>query len=168
MARTIHELPLETELWQWDTEQYLRVPDGVTEVHYNTCGRCVIAVGVSENLAKIPDELLQVCRNITGWTYDGDETCAQFVIRLRHRAKPPGYIYTPTEIKSWENLEARVTTLEEGGIPDLQLGHALEYDSENRLSVIVANEAEPDNTLPISSGGVSLLVGNINALLKTI
>lgn len=57
-------------------------------------------------------------------------------------------------------------TLESGGVPDLKLGHALEYDSENRLSVIVTDEAEPSNTFPISSRGVSLLVGNINSLLE--
>lgn len=168
MVETIHELPSETELWQWDTGQYLKVPDGILEVHYHVGGRCAVAVEVSENLARIPDELLQSCRNITCWTYDTTQTHSQYILRVRHRDKPPNYIYTPTEIKSWEDLEARVTALEESGVPDLKLGHALEYDPENRLSVIVTDEATPDNTLPISSRGVSMLVGNINVLLETI
>lgn len=39
---------------------------------------------------------------------------------------------------------------------------------KNTISVITTNEAEEDNTIPITSGGVYKELGNINALLSTI
>lgn len=38
----------------------------------------------------------------------------------------------------------------------------------NVLSVNVATEPDPDNTLPISSAAVAITVGNIDEILKTI
>lgn len=50
-----------------------------------------------------------------------------------------------------------------------KIGHGLTLDEEtNTLSVHVANEVEKDNTLPISSAAVEVVVGNINVLLTTI
>ncbi len=47
-------------------------------------------------------------------------------------------------------------------------GHALYYDEGGKLSVQVAGEPEPDNTLPITAAAVHTSVGNIEILLKTI
>ena len=38
----------------------------------------------------------------------------------------------------------------------------------NTISVITTNEVEQDNTRPITSAGVDMVVGNINVLLETI
>lgn len=40
--------------------------------------------------------------------------------------------------------------------------------ANNVLSVNTTNDAEQDNTLPITSAGVNTLVGNINAFLATL
>lgn len=49
------------------------------------------------------------------------------------------------------------------------IGNGLLLDSEtNTLSVDVANDAEEDNTRPISSAAVYTELGNIDALLQTI
>lgn len=49
------------------------------------------------------------------------------------------------------------------------IGNGLKLDEEtNTLSVDAATEAEPDNTLPITSAAVHATIGNINALLETI
>ena len=48
------------------------------------------------------------------------------------------------------------------------LGHALMWDKQGRLSVQVAEEAEADNTLPITAAAVYAELGNIEVLLGTI
>jgi hypothetical protein len=69
--------------------------------------------------------------------------------------------------------EVRIKRLEAGGtgggggiafVP----GHALELTEDGTLNVRTTNEAEADNTLPITSAGVNTIVGNIGALLDTI
>lgn len=68
--------------------------------------------------------------------------------------------------------EARIKRLEEGGgsgggiafVP----GNALELTEDGTLNVRTTNDAEADNTLPITSAGVNTIVGNIGALLDTI
>lgn len=72
--------------------------------------------------------------------------------------------------------EVRIKRLEAGGtggggsgggiafVP----GNALEMTEDGTLNVRTTNEAEADNTLPITSAGVNTIVGNIGALLDTI
>lgn len=48
------------------------------------------------------------------------------------------------------------------------LGHALTWDHQGRLAVQVADEAEADNTLPITAAAVYTELGNIEVLLGTI
>lgn len=48
------------------------------------------------------------------------------------------------------------------------LGHALMWDKQGRLAVQVADEAEADNTLPITAAAVYTELGNIEVLLGTI
>mgnify|MGYP000243545401 CR=1 FL=1 len=57
-------------------------------------------------------------------------------------------------------------TVQVGG--DLSLGHALMWDKQGRLAVQVADEAEADNTLPITAAAVYTELGNIEVLLGTI
>ena len=57
-------------------------------------------------------------------------------------------------------------TVQVGG--DLTLGHALMWDKQGRLAVQVAEEAEADNTLPITAAAVYAELGNIEVLLGTI
>ena len=51
---------------------------------------------------------------------------------------------------------------------DFSLGHALMWDKQRRLAVQVADEAEADNTLPITAAAVYTELGNIEVLLSTI
>lgn len=55
-----------------------------------------------------------------------------------------------------------------GTLGGIIVGDHLEITEEGRLSVTVANDAEHDNTNPISAAAVYTEVGNINALLATI
>lgn len=47
-------------------------------------------------------------------------------------------------------------------------GNALELTDDGTLNVKTTDEAETDNTLPITSSGVHTIVGNIGAILDTI
>ena len=49
-----------------------------------------------------------------------------------------------------------------------EVGNALELTDDGVLNVITTDEAEQDNTLPITSSGVHTIVGNIGAILDTI
>ena len=51
---------------------------------------------------------------------------------------------------------------------NFSLGHALMWDKQGHLAVQVANEAEEDNTLPITAAAVHTELGNIEILLQTI
>lgn len=63
-----------------------------------------------------------------------------------------------------------VTPSSSGGVMlDFKIGNGLLLDAEtNTLSVDVANNAEKDNTRPISSAAVDTIVGNIGVLLSGI
>lgn len=55
-----------------------------------------------------------------------------------------------------------------GGGMNYQIGHGLKVTGVNTLEVDTAEEAEQDNTLPITSAAVYTTVGNIEILLETI
>ena len=57
-------------------------------------------------------------------------------------------------------------TVQVGG--GFSLGHALMWDKQGRLAVQVADEAEADNTLPITAAAVHTELGNIEILLQSI
>lgn len=74
-----------------------------------------------------------------------------------------------------ESDEGKVLTVSDGeavwgvasGGGSFQIGHGLLLE-DNVLSVNVVNDAERDNTLPITSAAVYTTVGNIDSLLQTI
>lgn len=55
-----------------------------------------------------------------------------------------------------------------GGGMNYRIGHGLKVTGGNTLEVDTAEEAEQDNTLPITSAAVYTTVGNIEILLETI
>lgn len=67
-------------------------------------------------------------------------------------------------------ISARVTlhpaSAETAGV--IKVGRNLEMDDNGFLSVITADTAEQDNTLPITSAAVNTIVGNISVILDTI
>lgn len=74
----------------------------------------------------------------------------------------------------WENFMKRLERLEKsggggsGGGVAFEVGNALELTDDGILNVKTTDEAEEDNTLPITSSGVHTIVGNIGAILDTI
>lgn len=100
--------------YQWDTGQSIQVPEGVPTVHFKMHGEGVAFQAVDRMVA-VPDELLQLENDIILWTYDTNHTIDVARVPVKGRNKPADYAYTPTEVKTWEQLDERIKALEEGG-----------------------------------------------------
>lgn len=183
-------------LWQWDTGRRVRVDDSsVKQVHYqNKCfGRSVDVDVGDDGTAIIPDELLQDWHPLTAYAYVTDDaggyTKVQVDLVVHKRAPPSDYVYTPTEHAGFDRLRSEIGNLDDlatedkstivaaineaarsgGGGTKYQIGNGLILDAKtNTLAVDTADAVERDNTKPITSAGVYLEIGNINALLATI
>lgn len=101
-------------LFQWDTGQKVKVPENVPTVHFKW-GNDAVSFDVVDGWVEIPPELTQKAGYILLWTYMEDHTLDAARIPVERRPKPDGYAYTPTEIKTWESLDGRITALEKGG-----------------------------------------------------
>lgn len=102
------------KFWQWDTEQKVKVPENVPTVHFKF-GVGAVELPVENSWVDVPDELLQTGKDILLWTYREDHTLDAARIPVERRPKPADYIYTPTEVKTWEQLDERIKALENGG-----------------------------------------------------
>lgn len=108
--------------YQWDLDRKVIVSDPtVTEIHFcNKTGDCSLIVEVEEmeieahgatatvRVANVPNILLQTSWPIKAYAYCGDcytKDCATF--KVIARSKPDDYVYTETEVKSWEDLARR-------------------------------------------------------------
>ncbi len=101
-------------VYQWDTKLLLYVGDDVGSVHFRFGSRAK-EIPVVDGAVKIPDELMQLPHDIHVWTYLEGHTLDAATIPLKQRPKPFDYVYTPTEIKTWEQLDERIKALEDGG-----------------------------------------------------
>lgn len=102
------------KFWQWDAGQKVQVPENVPTVHLKF-GKSAVELPVLDRWVDVPDELLQTGKDILLWTYDEDHTLDAVRIPVEKRLKPADYVYTPTEIKTWESLDSRIKALEDGG-----------------------------------------------------
>ena len=184
--------------YQWDLDQKLSVEydENVCHVHFkNPDGETSLDVGTytldGRLVADVPNILLQSAGVITAWIYkcEGDEcTIETTIFRVQSRQKPSDYVYTETEVQSYQALTKRLDEIEANGVSDEQVEKAVtKYLDENPidtgvnfttdktlkledgvLSVNTAEAVEKDNTLPITSAAVHTTVGNIEILLGTI
>ena len=103
-------------VYQWDKDIVITIqePEDVPEVHFRWGGKGV-PLPVTNQQVEIPVELLQLPKDIVIWAYTPDHTMDMAKIPLEPRPKPADYVYTPTEIKTWEQLDERIKALEDGG-----------------------------------------------------
>lgn len=104
-------------LWQWDTGRRLRVGSGVEQIHYQNRalgGSVDVDVG-TDGTAIIPDELLQDCHTLTAYAYVTDDTGAYTMVQqdfaVHKRAKPAGYVYTPTDQMTLQTIQRQIGDL---------------------------------------------------------
>lgn len=106
-------------LWQWDTGRRVKIADGdgVKQVHYqNRCfGRSVDVDVGDDGTAIIPDELLQDCHTLTAYAYVTDDTGAYTMVQqdfvVHKRAKPAGYVCTPTDQMTLRTIQRQIGDL---------------------------------------------------------
>jgi hypothetical protein len=83
-------------------------------VHFsNAITPNALVVEVVEGTANIPNILLQNDFDIKAFGYCGQSVRESYIINVIGRTKPDDYIYTETELKTWETLKTDVETVKE-------------------------------------------------------
>ena len=95
------------ELFQWDLNK--KVPCSFPEAHFACIGsEDALIVKANGGNAQIPNVLLQEGKDIMCWFMEGGAVADSGRIRIVTRAKPADYIYTETEVITFESLVAKV------------------------------------------------------------
>lgn len=173
-------------LYQWDIDQRLEVvnPD-VHEVHFSSATIspalvCDVYEEDGRRFANIPNILLQ-----EAWAIQAHGCCDSrvrdvLVCRVVRRARPADYVYTETEVKTFDALEKRIKHIEENGggkpgergygITDIstQAGVSgtkvtIEYESEDgpqTKTFNVSNGASPRVSMTPTAEGYRLTVSD--------
>lgn len=130
------------EFFQWDLDRKLIVDDdNITEVHFcNRTTECALPVATYKEgeltLVNVPNLILQESFRMNVYAYDGEYTKHAARFDIIPRSKPDDYVYTETEIKSWDDLFERVEQIEKNGISDEAIAAAIEkYLDENDIRV---------------------------------
>ena len=146
-----------TEFWQWDLDRKIIVSDPVIdEVHFcNKTDNCSLVVEVYElngqRVANVPNILLQNAWPINVFGYCGKCFTKQYAkFKVNARSKPADYVYTETEIKSYEDLKVRVEAVEEG--VKAKLDKDLSVLSNSFTNYLYAKQADGRNFL-VAIGG---------------
>ena len=104
-------------LWQWDTGRRLRVGSGVAQIHdQNTARGGTVGVGRGPaGPASIPAQRLQAWPTLTAYAYVTDDTGAYTMVQqdfaVHKRAKPAGYVYTPTDQMTLRTIQRQIGDL---------------------------------------------------------
>ena len=124
--------------WQWDIDRQIIVDDpSITEVHFcNRTEDVSLVVEVVDGLANVPNILLQSSFDMRVFGYDGKATRYDAVFKVKAKTKPSDYVYTETEIKSYEYLENKIREIEEQGWSDEIVEKSVtEYMYQHPLSI---------------------------------
>lgn len=123
---------LNGRLWQWDTGRQvkIRLPDNIAlkEVQfYNNTTPNALVVKPNENIADIPNILLQSHENLTVYVVvtneTGEQTKVSAVFGVNKRPKPDDYIYTEAEIYTVKaEVEKALSEAKESGAFDGEQG----------------------------------------------
>lgn len=101
--------------YQWDLDQKLVVEDdSVIEVHFsNFFTDVAYVVEVKDGLVEVPNILLQENLEIRAYGYCGKcHTLFEKTFEVKYKTQPADYVYTETEVKSYEALEKKIESTE--------------------------------------------------------
>lgn len=143
-----------TPLYQWEKGRKLQIVPlsgmRVDSVHFSNYGDSIALVVEPKEkdgvyIAEIPNILLCDDKNIVVYSVnvseDKTETLRECVFAVRKRAKPSDYVYTETEIRSYEALEKRILDLEK---ESATVDQTYNPESENAQSGKAVAEAVSD------------------------
>lgn len=107
------------ELYQWDTGRKVVIDDeSIKQVHYQNrfYGR-TIDVDVSGGFAIIPDQLLQSFAPLVVFAWAGSDedgyTKIGKTFEVHKRNKPAGYVFTPVDQKTLDDLKKQIGDLDD-------------------------------------------------------
>lgn len=103
--------------YQWDYDCQLIVTDPVSQVHFcNRTSTEALVLDVYEDhgqiLVDVPNILLQDNWDMNVYAYDDNYTKYEVAFKIYPRNKPADYVYTETEVATWEKLEQRMDEIE--------------------------------------------------------
>lgn len=129
--------------FQWDLNQKLIVNDeSINEVHFcNKTDECSLVVAVEEyegeRVANVPNVLLQDSWTIHAYAFAANYTKVEQCFKVVPRSKPADYVYTETEIASFEKIQEQVEAIEQN------IGEvAREYLTENKDELLTGFATE--------------------------
>ena len=101
-------------LYQWDTGR--QVECDAEQVHFsNHHYGTSIDVDVQNGKATIPNQLLTSATPLKAWAWvkdsSGEYTKEEQIFAVAKRNKPSDYVYTPAEIKTWQDLQNQIGDL---------------------------------------------------------
>ena len=101
-------------LYQWDTGR--QVECDAEQVHFsNHHYGTSIDVDVQNGKATIPNQLLTSATPLKAWAWvkdsNGEYTKEEQIFIVEKRNKPSDYVYTPAEIKTWQDLQNQIGDL---------------------------------------------------------
>ena len=101
-------------LYQWDTGR--QVECDAEQVHFsNHHYGTSIDVDVQNGKATIPNQLLTSATPLKAWAWvkdsNGEYTKEEQIFLVAKRNKPSDYVYTPAEIKTWQDLQNQIGDL---------------------------------------------------------
>lgn len=153
------------KFYQWDIDRQLIVEDpSITEVHFtnratNDAYVCETYVEDGITLVNVPNILLQANWRIQAYAYDGKHTKHDVCYEVISRSKPDDYMYTETEIKTWNGLEQKV---EDGLQLNTELVERAEVAADNaEASEEFAAQAVQDLLAMINSGDIVLATNGV-------
>ncbi len=102
---------------QWDTKQALIVSGELSDpvLHCRVDDTRAMVLPIKDGECTLDDTLLQKRGVLDVWVYDEHRTKRSAQFRVLPKPKPDDYVATPSETKTWEDLDERVTALEKGG-----------------------------------------------------
>ena len=108
-------------LYQWDTGR--QVECDAEQVHFsNRHYGTSIDVDVQNGKATIPNQLLTIATPLKAWAWvkdsNGEYTKEEQIFIVEKRNKPSDYVYTPAEIKTWQDLQNQI-----GDLNNLKTAH---------------------------------------------
>lgn len=136
------------KFFQWDLNRKILVEDdSITQVHFaNAATPTAYVVSVSAGTANVPNIILQQNFDIKVYGFDREYTKFEETFEVEKRSKPQDYIYTETEILSYETLANEIKEVKEG------IGASIsDYLKENPISVDLSDYAKKED-IPSTSG----------------
>lgn len=139
------------KLWQWDTGRTVKMTPkqgaSIYEVHFDngTTDNALVGVVKIENneiTSEIPNIFLQTSNIITVYSVcvdeSGERTEESLTVSVNSRPKPDDYVYTETEVKTWDRLEAEI----HGAIDAIADAEQQRVENESQRQAAETNRAE--------------------------